>query len=331
MFHSAALKLTTWYLAIIMALSIGCSLVIYHTSSNALTQDTTRQIRYFNTFLGPTDLLNYGQLRDRQLANDRSHLRADLLLFNLLVLVGGGAISYALARRTLEPIEESLEAQKRFAADASHELRTPLTAMQAETEVGLRDPKLSRAGAIKLLESNLEELSKLRTLSEGLLKLANHGGRPQAFTAVSMSAVARAAQERLDKAAKAKKIKISSQLTDAETFGDQQNLTDLAAILLDNAIKFSSNGQTVEIATGRHGKDAYMRVTDHGVGIKAENLPYIFDRFYQADSSRHKGQPGGYGLGLAIARKIADLHGGHIEVKSTLGQGSSFTIFLPRS
>ena len=329
MFHSAALKLTGWYLVIIMALSVGTSVALYHVSSNDLDRNIQRQIGYINGFLGPADIDNYTQLRLRQLDQDQRHLRSNLVLFNVFVLVAGGAASYALARRTLRPIEESLESQSRFAGDASHELRTPLTAMQSEIEVALRDSKLTKQEAVALLQSNLEEVAKLRGLSEGLLKLSSSNGLEDMQQAVSVKDIVGQASERVAKIAAAKKIKLDSSAKDLTVRGNHQNLADLLAILLDNAIKYSPAGSTVQISTAANDKRVRIRIKDEGQGIKAEDLPHIFDRFYRADNSRSKNDSDGYGLGLALAKKITDLHKGAIEVESAPDKGSIFTISLP--
>ncbi len=330
MFHSAALKLTGWYLIIIMALSIGTSVALYHVSSTDLDRNVGRQIGYFNGFLGPTDITNYSNLRLRQLDQDQSHLRSNLFLFNLLVLLLGGAASYALARRTLKPIEESLESQSRFAGDASHELRTPLTAMQSEIEVALRDPALTKEEAVGLLKSNLEEVAKLRALSEGLLKLTRASDSSEDLQqAVSVKDIVSQATERVAKMAAARKTKISSTAKDLTVRGNHQHLVDLLVILLDNAIKYSPRGSEVKIDSSASDKRVRLNIKDEGQGIKPEDLPHIFERFYRADHSRSKTDASGYGLGLALAKKIADLHNGAIEVKSAPGKGSVFTISLP--
>jgi len=329
-FYSAALKLTGWYLIIIMALSLGASIALYRVSSAELQHNVSRQIGYYNGFLAPSDVFNYTRLREGQLEQDRDHLKANLLFFNLVVLLAGGAASYALARRTLRPIEESHEAQARFAGDASHELRTPLTAMQSEIEVALRDPALTKKEAVDLLGSNLEEVIKLRTLAEGLLRLSRSSDKPADFEqAVSVKDVVDEAMERVSKMAAAKKITIESGAQDLSVRGNHQHLVDLLAILLDNAIKYSPAHSAVNISTAASEKRVRITIKDHGQGIDAKDLPLIFDRFYRADSSRSKTNAGGYGLGLALAKKIADLHDGAIEVKSASGKGSTFTIVLP--
>lgn len=329
MFHSAAVRLTLWYLALIMLVSLMFSGLLYRVSSDELERNVNRQVGYFTNFLGPNDFLNYNSLRQRQLDEDRSHLRGSLVLFNVMVLVGGGAASYLLARRTLRPIEDALTSQSRFAADASHELRTPLTAIQTENEVALRNPGLKKDEAVALLKSNLEEVGKLKALSEGLLKLANNSGRVDSPQAVSVSAALEPAISRLSKSASQKRIRINNQAQNLKAMGDQESLAELFYTLLDNAIKYSAAGSPVNIRTSRHHKEIAVAFEDKGKGIKAEGLSRIFERFYQADTSRTKQGQGGYGLGLAIARKITEAHGGHIEVRSTVGKGSTFIVRLP--
>ena len=131
MIRSAALRLTLAYLAIIMALSIGFSMFVYNVSKREVQSSLKQQGLYY--VLQTTDYyIDLNSLRSRQIANATRRLRSNLVGLNLLVLVGGGAISYVLAKRTLNPIERSLRAQSRFAADASHELRTPVRVMQTE-------------------------------------------------------------------------------------------------------------------------------------------------------------------------------------------------------
>ena len=329
MFQSAALKLTIWYLAIIMAISLIFSGLLYRVSSQELAHNVNRQLGYFNNFLGPNDFNAYTQMRQRQLDEDTGNLRASLVFFNVLVLAAGGGASYWLARRTLTPIETALVAQSRFAADASHELRTPLTAIQTENEVALRNPRLTKDAAVSLVKSNLEEVAKLRALSEGLLRLANGAGQKIDMRPTDIAHAVKQAADRYAKAADNKNIVITRRVPAGMVIGDKEALAELFSILLDNSIKYSDPSTKVSITSRSRNKRTEIKVADQGQGIAAAELPHIFERFYRTDSSRARAGSGGYGLGLAIAKQIAQLHRGYITVESSPGKGSAFTVSLP--
>lgn len=328
MFRSAALKLTVWYLLIIMAISLVFSSLLYRVSSQELSSNVNRQLGYFNNFLGPNDFNVYRFMRQRQLNSNTDHLRANLIIFNGLVLAVGGAASYWLARRTLQPIEVALNSQSRFAADASHELRTPLTAIQTENEVALRNPNLKKTEAIKLLQSNLEEIAKLKSLSEGLLKLAG-GSQPAEFKLLEIKDVLDTAVERIAKTANQKQIKIITQLQSYQIMGEPETLVELFSIILDNAVKYSQRNTRITLSTYPNNKFLSVAVKDQGIGIVSNELPKVFERFYRIDQSRSRNGAGGYGLGLSIAKQLAQAHKGYIEVKSRPGSGSTFTVSLP--
>lgn len=334
MFQSATFRLTLWYLAIIMAISILFSVVIYGTSEQELRQSYHRESMIYQ--LGPGFRLNLndnlGNATPEDLFNDaKTRLKLNLVIINAGILILAGGASFVLARRTLSPIEAALEAQGRFAADASHELRTPLTAMKSEIEVALRGRELSGGEARQLLESNLEEIAKLEALSTGLLRLAQQDGQTIAKSPVNLGEASGAAIKRLSAAAKKQDVQIDNKIGDLTAGGDRDSIVELLAILIDNAIKYSPAKSKITLGATTHGHWAHITVRDEGQGIKALDIPRIFDRFYRADSSRSKQQIAGYGLGLSIAKKIADLHGGTIEVTSRPGKGSVFTVKLPKS
>jgi two-component system sensor histidine kinase CiaH len=327
MFHSAAIKLTLWYLAIILALSVSFSLVVYNASSHELMRpETTPVIRIVGN--DTTGFRAWDDVRSAELSTGLQRVKGDLILFNLLVLVAGGIFSYYLARRTLVPIEEALETQRRFTGDASHELRTPLTVIQTENEVALRNPKLTRNEAVDLLKSNLEEVAKLKALSDGLLRLSGLDNQLENKTLAVKGIVAEAVS-RWEKPAEKKKISIEADIKDSKVRGDRDSLVELVSILLDNAIKYSPEAGQVKVSSVKKDSGTAISVEDQGEGIKSTDLTHIFERFYRADRSRSKQQIPGYGLGLAIAQKIAEAHAGHIEVQSEVGKGSTFTVYLP--
>ena len=328
MFRFAAAKLTLGYLAIIMALSIGFSVAIYHISSNELERSASRPVDLYSNIFGPESASEVDKLRRQQLEKDRNRLKLNLMLYNLAVLAVGGGLSYYLAKRTLAPIEEMLEMQKRFTGDASHELRTPLTAMQSEIEVALRNPDLSKQETVKLLKSNLEEVAKLKALSEGLLTLAT-AGKDIPREKISLKNVCAEATKQVAKRAQDRRINIKSSAEAIELVGNHQQILNLLSILLDNAIKYSPKGSEVKLSVKAKDRYVIISVSDHGAGIASKDLPHIFERFYRADTSRTKGRQEGYGLGLAIAKKIVDLHSGTIDVKSRSDKGSTFSVHLP--
>ena len=332
MLRSATLRLTLGYLTLIMGISLIFSVVLYRVSSAGIHDGLMRQrglilgLPRFDNLRSPSYL---DVLVHEQIAKENKQLLVNLGLVNLAVLVVGGGAAYLLARRTLVPIEQALEAQTRFAADASHELRTPLTAMKSEIEVALRDKELGAADARDILTSSLEEIDKLDSLASGLLKLAQRQGEP-AYESVQLLAAVDAAAGRLAKAASQRGITIDVTVPKSlEVEASRPNLVELIVILLDNALKYSPDNSRIGIVATSDGHCLRLKVTDQGIGIKPDEVPHIFDRFYRSDSSRSKQDAHGYGLGLAIARSIVGQHQGQITVQSPAGVGTTMTVRLP--
>jgi two-component system sensor histidine kinase CiaH len=333
MFRSATFKLTLWYLAIVMAISLVFSVVLYHVATDELGRglhnETMRISRQFPVFQGDP-LLKPGQDYD----SGAHRILLQLVSFNVIVLIGAGGASYWLARRTLRPIEEAHEQQKRFTADVSHELRTPLTALRMESEVALMNPKNGKQELRDTLGSNLEEITKLEDLINNLLRLTRleAGELAQQFESLDSQAIANEAISQAQAAAKGRKITLESSIKDAKLTGDQASLVQLLVILLDNAIKYSPSGSTVKLSSAASGDRITFEIQDNGSGIDRETLEHIFDRFYRGkNSSRNKAAAEGYGLGLSIAKMIADVHKGNIQVSSRVGHGTTVSISLPAS
>lgn len=231
----------------------------------------------------------------------------------------------AFARR-----EEALARQRRFAADASHELRTPLTSISGYARMlqgwGLQDPKTAQE-SVTAIGRESERMGKL---VEDLLALARGDeGVPPRPARGDLAAVAEEAVEMARAVAGAKHITITYAPPPAPVVAtfDHDRIRQAAAILLDNAVKYTQEGGEVTVTVRERDGRAELEVSDTGVGIPENQLPLVFERFYQADEARASG---GAGLGLAIARQIAEAHDGEIEVESTPGKGSSFTLLLPR-
>lgn len=324
--HYRTLQLAASYLLIIMIMSISFSVVLYHTSANEIG----RQLPPHSLYDPDADYDRFDEFFNNRISRGQHDLLTEFIALNVGVLVAGAFVSYVLARRTLEPIEEAIEAQSRFAADASHELRTPLAAIQAENEVALRNPKLTLGRAKALLASNLEEVTRLQALAEALLKLARED-EPATLPLkpVNMSEVVSNAVNHCLKAAQVKHLTIDDQVPNLTALSDHRAVQQIVNVLLDNAVKYSPNHSTIAVTGQADGHHIVVAVADQGSGIGEDDLPHIFERFYRADQSRTSQQVGGYGLGLALADKLADQLGATIGVDSTVGTGSTFTLTLP--
>lgn len=335
MIRSAAARLTLWYLAIIMIVSAIFSVVLYRVSYGQLAENAVHQRQAINRIPLPMSMESrraaLTAYLDEQLTDARDELMLRILLLNAGLLLFGGVAAYGLARRTLRPIQDALEAQGRFTADASHELRTPLTAMRSEIEVALRDKALPAADARALLGSNLEEIAKLESLSAGLLRLARseNGLDPASLSTVKVQDLFDGAAERFAPIIAKRGLNLDIQAGSETVTGDRDSLLELIAILLDNAIKYSPDGTAIKLSSQLTGTTLRLKVRDEGQGIAASDLPYIFNRFYRSDRSRTRNAAGGYGLGLSIAKRIVDLHHGQISATSKPGSGTTFTVKLP--
>ena len=331
MFRSATFKLTAWYMLIIVAITLLFSFVIYRLASDELASSLAHQsARFIDEF--PAFSSN-GLLRETsELNQGRREILGNLVLINIGVFITAGIASYALARRTLRPIEAAHTQQKRFTADVSHELRTPLTALHMETEVALMDKRASKTHLRQALESNLEETLKLERLINSLMRLTKLEAAElqQSFVPIAVEDIVTDALETAAAVATQRQIKlVTKKLPSVNVLGDRASLSQLCLVLLENAIKYSTAGSDVEISGSRSGDSVSIIISDHGVGIERDALQHIFDRFYRADKARTSGNTTGFGLGLSIAKQIAETHKGSVTIKSRLNHGTTAIIQLP--
>jgi signal transduction histidine kinase len=334
LFHNASLRLTSLYLLIIIFISLLFSVGLYRVSSQELEQSLKRPISQQEKKLfranRVSDFSAIIQDREDELEVAQNRLRGRLILINIVIVVAGGGFSYLLARRTLKPIEEAHEAQSRFTADASHELRTPITAMRAETELTLTEPKLTLKEARKQLESNIEELDKLTSLSEGLLQLAQLDSQKLQKEPTAINDIVESAVDRVQKNIHAKKQRIILEdILIEKVMVNKSAIVEGLVTLLDNASKYSPEKSEIVIASKLQLALWDISVSDQGVGVSMSDQKRIFDRFYQADSARTKSSEHGYGIGLSIAKSIAEAHNGNVRVVSS-PKGSTFTLTVPR-
>ncbi len=325
LFHSTTLRLTAWYTLILLCIGVLFSILVFQVSDGALQRGLgPRRLGEARPAMFETqDMLEW---RKERYEEGRSSLIGRLILFNLFVLAAGAVGSYALARYTLRPVETAMELQGRFSSDAAHELRTPLTIMQSEIEVGLRDKKSSKASHEALLRSSLDEIHHMRTLTDRLLTLASSQELPLQPT--ELEDIVIDAVNRCIPLAQAKKIVIQNCMVPAKVLANEESLTDAIAILIENAIKYSPSKTTVILDIEHRHKAIEVCVTDEGPGIDPKDLPHIFDRFYRADTSRSRQNVPGHGLGLSIAKRIVQAHGGTITVQNNPTSGTCFRLSI---
>lgn len=323
-------KLALTYLAIIMLMSISFSVIFYNTSTRPLDRPIPGSSQLISPFQN-REMFDSEVRRviEERFDETRKALMTRLVWINIGALLAGSVISYVLARRSLRPIEESMEAQTQFISDASHELRTPLTVLQTTNEVALRKKKLSIAEAKDLLAHNVTESKKLRDLSNTLLELLKDDTKEVALTSVDIQETVSDSLESIVSTAQAKGITVEDNVKQLHVCSNKALLRQTLDVLLNNAVKYSKPNGVITLSSKQEGKKVYLSVADKGIGILASDLPYIFQRFYRADKSRTSDETSGYGLGLAIADKISKRINVKIEVTSKPGKGSTFTLVMP--
>lgn len=329
MFRSATLRLTGWYLVILMSLSIVFSVAIYNITCSEVSMRLDRfqtSIQQSRGFIPPNTTTM--AIMDGELDKAQTNLSIELFYINLFILFAGGFASYYLARHHLSPIEKAHEAQSRFTSDASHELRTPLAVMKTELEVALRDKNASITDLKETLSSNLEEVDKLAKLAEMLLNLSRLDNTKLKIGPISLNKIAKGIIKDFNQPQSRIKLISKKQLT---IRGNEMAIADLIKILLDNALQYSPKNSQIIINIYSQDNHAKFEITNSGPGIEPNKLQHIFERFFRADASRTHGEQKGYGLGLSLAKKIIELHDGGITVNSIPNQETTFTFALPLS
>jgi two-component system sensor histidine kinase MprB len=222
---------------------------------------------------------------------------------------------------TLAALERSADAQRQMVSDASHELRTPLTTLKTNLELLLRsDGKLSDRDRVELERDMVEQIDDLTLLVNDVVELARRGEPERLLDDVALDEVVGDAIERAERHSPG--IRFESELEPWTVRGVPERLGRATYNLLDNAAKWSPPGGVVEIRLSA----GVLSVRDHGPGIKPEDLPLIFDRFYRASDARSR--PGS-GLGLAIVRQTADAHGAVVEAANASGGGAVLKLRFP--
>ena len=336
MFTSARIKLTFWYVTIVVLLTASLSTLFYLRTSQVISTEYERiNLRMERENLGirpPPGGPGLRQITSEDLMEAKEKIIRQLLMINLFVVGFFSIVGYWLTGITLKPIQNAHEAQKQFVGDAAHELRTPITALKTAIEVNLMDAKLPDLTK-DVLKENLEEVERLENLSEHLLQLAQVEGKKIILEKVRLQPLIQKVVKSAQKTAKLQQVEIIAKLPKDPLHANANEflLEEAIFILIENAVKYSPQRSQICMELSQTKNHASITVSDSGPGIAQEELQHIFKRFYRIDSARQKQKRNGYGLGLAIAKSIVQQHHGKISVQSELGVGSSFSIILPTS
>jgi signal transduction histidine kinase len=317
MFLKARLRLTFFYVAVIAFLMAIFSIALYY----GLTQNIQE---------GVDGEFSSEQSQATFVANTANKLQNEIFLIDGCVILLVGGLGFWLAGKTLQPIQETLDSQKRFIADASHELRTPLAIMKTSLEVALKD-KAQTSDNPQVLASNLEEVERMNRIVEDLLVLSRIDSNQERlqFLKTDISGLLAQSVEKMQAYAGNKNVKLGM---DSEqpihVLGDPHKLKQVFFNLLKNAIDYSNDRGEVNVDVRKAANKAIIVIEDNGIGISPEDMPHVFERFYRVDKSRSRKQ-GGSGLGLSIVKWIIQEHCGTISLQSFPGQGTTITISLP--
>ena len=250
-----------------------------------------------------------------------------VLIVMVLVFIG----SWLLSKMAITPIKAAWQKQIDFTADASHELRTPLTTIQMNLDVVLSNPEATVESQIKWLKNIEAENKRMSTLVANLLLLSRADADEEILSIddLDLSSLLGELITSYDAVVKQRGIFMDAVIKEGVFIkGDHDRMRQLIVILLDNAVKYTEAGGSIDIDLSADKNKINLEISDTGMGIEQEEIERVFDRYYRGKKSRQK-NPDGSGLGLAIAKLITKEHGGTIFVKSQLGEGSVFTISLP--
>ncbi|MGL4607214.1 MAG: sensor histidine kinase [Eubacteriaceae bacterium] len=260
-------------------------------------------------------------------------------VITFLFLIGIGSIlilipiSYFLAGKSLIPIKQTFENQKKFIADASHELRTPLTVIQTNIEVLKIKEDEVIGDNMKWLNNISSESDTMAKLISELLLLAQAENQRLVLekNIFDLSSMCSLLVELMEQIANEKEIELSKNITQGIFFkGDEERLKQAVRILIDNAIKYTPRGGKVQLCLVQGKRNILIEVKDTGIGLTEEEKAKVFSRFYRVDDARNR-ETGGVGLGLNIADFIVKKHGGKIKIDSIPNKGSTFSILLQRT
>ncbi|MBK5503677.1 MULTISPECIES: sensor histidine kinase [Bacillus] len=296
-------------------------------------QDIEVQGRYFRMFAFQED----GKIV--QIVRDTTAEEEMLNTLFLILIIGCSigslcaiGIGFFLAGRALIPIQNSWEKQQQFVSDASHELRTPLAVIQSKTDVLFQSPSATIEEKAVDISTISKECRRLSKLVSNLLLLARSDSNQIEMDKKTfeldklLEEIINPYKEIASYQEKAMILKVERDIT---FMGDRERIHQMMVILLDNAMKYTNEDGYIQIDCTQTSNSIRIRVKDNGIGVKEEDIPNLFDRFYQGDKARSMSE--GAGLGLSIANWIVEKHYGKISVESKWGEGTCFEVIFPKN
>ncbi len=334
MFKSTRLRLTLLYCGIFFGIFWLFSVGIYFWMHNSLGDSYVTKVTQAQT-------QQYGDHTDSGAAETtaetaaiagnitETQLAQVLLVLNGLLLLVVPSVAWGLTGRTLRPIRQIYERQRRFVSDASHELRTPLTIMSGELELALKRKRTNHE-YVSAIDVTKQEVNRLQRLVDNLLTLANSDQNTVSIDKepVNLNEVLTNMHDRLKASAKKKglALKFTKRTQKNLVDGSSDMLEQLFTNLITNSIKYSDSGSVIKMDVKQVGNKAIVEVADNGIGMTSETVDRAFDRFYRVEDSR---SASGVGLGLAISKSIVEQHHGQITIISKLHHGTKVSVELP--
>jgi sensor protein ciaH len=331
-------RLTLSYLAVIMTLSLIFTGIIYLLSTASLNRPlvpSENENASVSVEAPEFEERSFERTFRKRLESRDNTTRTTIIYslagFNLGIFLIGIFVSRSLARLTLAPIERAMMKQTQFIFDASHELKTPLTAMLIRNEVTMRKKNLPEEKAREVIAKNIEEILRMKELTTSMLDVARENGDRESGETVVITDFMTELREKLLPVAKERGIKLELEMNigkNKSAVVAKKTLEQVLTIFADNAMKYSGDS-IVYLRAGRRGKNVVFSVKDNGVGVKKEDQKRIFERFYQVDTARTRTEDKtSHGLGLAIAKNLAERQGYKIVLRSSEGRGAEFEVVV---
>ena len=272
------------------------------------------------------------------IVEDTANLNRSLIVVGIAIELLVLALAWAFSRWALRPVQRAWDSQQQFIADASHEMKTPLTVIMTNASIALKKPQATIAEQSQWIEGIQDEAQNMEHLVLDMLALAqpeNAVTKNAATEHVNMSEMAERASLQFEAVAFERGVMLKDDIdSNVIVAGEPAKLQRLIGTLVDNACKYAERDTSITVSLKTAGRCCVLSVHNWGCPIDPQDIPHVFDRFYRSDKSRDRSNNDGehsFGLGLAIAQKIVQQHGGELSVTSSAEDGTTFTARLPRT